>query len=360
MSTSGEEIDVICQRVADKGIITLNRPNVLNALNLSMIRKIYPQMLEWEKDNSMKMVIMKAAGGKAFCAGGDIRAVVEAGKIKDPLSENFFKEEYYLNHKIGNYKIPYVAFIDGITMGGGVGLSVHGMFRVATEKTLFAMPETGIGLFPDVGGSHFLSRLIGKLGLFLSLTGFRLKGRDVLKAGLATHFVEKNKLESLEKALLNLESTNPTTIDKLLRDFQNQSKTDEDKPFVLEPYMEKINELFGGDTVEDIFNQLEKDGSEWSLNQLNLLKKMSPTSLKVTFRQILEGGSKDLAACLAMEYRLCQHSMEDKDFYEGVRAVIIDKDQKPLWQPSTIQEVTDDKVDWYFSKLAEDKEWKLP
>lgn len=360
MSTSGEKIDVICQRVADKGIITLNRPNVLNALNLSMIRKIYPQMLEWEKDNSMKMVIMKAAGGKAFCAGGDIRAVVEAGKIKDPLSENFFKEEYYLNHKIGNYKIPYVAFIDGITMGGGVGLSVHSMFRVATEKTLFAMPETGIGLFPDVGGSHFLSRLLGKLGLFLSLTGFRLKGRDVLKAGLATHFVEKSKLESLEKALLNLESTNPTTIDKLLSDFQNQSKTDEDKPFVLEPHMEKINELFGGDTVEDIFNRLEKDGSEWSLNQLNLLKKMSPTSLKVTFRQILEGGSKDLAACLAMEYRLCQHSMEDKDFYEGVRAVIIDKDQKPLWQPSTIQEVTDDKVDWYFSKLAEDKEWKLP
>lgn len=360
MSTADGEADVIFQSLGGKGIITLNRPKVLNALNLSMIRKIYPQMLEWEKDSSMKMVIVKAAGGKAFCAGGDIRAVVEAGKIKDPLSENFFKEEYYLNHKIGNYKIPYVAFIDGITMGGGVGLSIHGMFRVATEKTLFAMPETGIGLFPDVGGSHFLSRLSGKLGLFLSLTGFRLKGRDVLKAGLATHFVEKNKLESLESALLDLKSPDRKTIAEVLQDFQTQSKTDEDKDFVLDPHLEKINKLFGGETVEDIFIRLEKDGSEWSLNQLNLLKKMSPTSLKITFRQLLEGASKDLAGCLNMEYRLGQHCLEDKDFYEGVRAVIIDKDQKPLWQPPSIQEVTDENINWYFSKLTEDKEWRLP
>ncbi|XP_014770870.1 3-hydroxyisobutyryl-CoA hydrolase, mitochondrial [Octopus bimaculoides] len=360
MSKNSSEMDVLLERVADKGVVTLNRPKALNALSLPMTRKIYQQMLEWEKDGSVSMVIMKGAGGKAFCAGGDIVAITKSKQSGDSYAEDFFKEEYILNHKIGTFKYPFVAVIDGITMGGGVGLSVHGMFRVATEKTLFAMPETAIGLFPDVGGSFFLPRLQGNLGIFLALTGYRLKGRDVCKAGVATHFVEKNKVDSLEKSLLTLESPTQKKIAQVLNDFQNQSKTDESRSFILEPHMEKINKLFGGNTVEEIIENLKEDGSEWALDQLNIISKMSPISLKVTLHQLKEGAKKEFDACFKMEYCLSQHFVEDSDFHEGVRAMLVDKDHKPIWQPSNISDVTDEKVNWYFTPLPENKEWKLP
>jgi len=338
----------------------MNRPRALNALNLPMVRKMQVAMEEWEKDPNVALVVIKGAGGKAFCAGGDIRAVTDAGKRGDPLPQNFFKEEYILNHKIGTYAKPYVALIDGITMGGGVGLSVHGMFRVATEKTMFAMPETAIGLFPDVGGGHFLPKLEGNLGVYLALTGFRLRGRDITKMGIATHFVESTKLSELEEALTSLSaSAGPSDVEAVLADFQNQSKLDADKDLALRPNIDNINKHFSGESMEAIFTSLEKDGSEWAIKQLETLKKMSPTSMKITLRLLLEGKSRSLAEDLQVEYRLSQRCCEDKDFYEGVRAVLIDKDHSPQWNPGHIKDVTASKVDWYFSPLDAKRELTL-
>uniref|UniRef100_A0A671T8D1 3-hydroxyisobutyryl-CoA hydrolase n=1 Tax=Sinocyclocheilus anshuiensis TaxID=1608454 RepID=A0A671T8D1_9TELE len=332
MMSSKAGSEVLFENVGNAGVITLNRPKALNALNLTMIRHIYPQLKKWDKDSETDLVIIKGAGEKAFCAGGDIRAVTEAGKAGDSLAQDFFREEYILNNTIGTYQKPYVALIDGITMGGGVGLSVHGRFRVATEKTLFAMPETGIGLFPDVGGGYFLPRRQGKLGLFLALTGFRLKGRDVQRIGLATHFVQSDKIASLEKDLVDLKSPSNSDVAQLLDSYQEQ--------------------VCAG-SVEEIMENLKKDGSAFALKQTETLSKMSPTSLKLTFRQIQEGARMSLQEVLVMEYRLSQACMRGHDFYEGVRAVLIDKDQSPKWKPSTLSEVSEQAIEECFSSLGE-------
>ncbi|KAG8229678.1 hypothetical protein J437_LFUL010267 [Ladona fulva] len=352
LSSSTDE--VIFQTKNKIGIVTLNRPKALNALNLSMIRKIHPLLKEWE--NEMSMVIIKGSGDKAFCAGGDVRAVTEAGKKGESLTKDFFREEYMLNSLIGTYHIPYVAFIHGITMGGGVGLSVHGQYRVATEKTLFAMPETAIGLFPDVGGSYFLPRMGGKLGLYLALTGHRLKGIDVLRAGVATHYVDSSRLQDLEKDLV--QSKNPESeVPQILRKYTNEH--DKGQPFSLQPHVEKINKYFSATSVEGIFQALEKDSSEWSQQTLKTLQKMSPTSMKVTLKQLEEGSTKNLQECLAMEYRLTQRFCADHDFYEGVRAVLVDKDNSPKWKPNKLEDVSSSKVSSFFENLPEKEELML-
>ncbi|XP_049939376.1 3-hydroxyisobutyryl-CoA hydrolase, mitochondrial isoform X1 [Schistocerca serialis cubense] len=353
--SSTSENDVIIESVNDKGVITLNRPKALNALNLSMIRKIFPTMKNWEKEKSL--VIMKGTGEKAFCAGGDVRAVTEAGIKGTNLGRDFFREEYTLNSLIGTYHIPYVAFIDGITMGGGVGLSVHGHFRVATERTLFAMPETAIGLFPDVGGSYFLPRLGGKLGLYLALTGYRLKGLDVLKAGIATHFCDSGKLVDLLDSLLKCPGTQ-NAVEEVLNKF-SKSSTSKTSEFSLTPYMSIIDSCFSAPTVEEILERLRAEGSEWSLKTIETLNNMSPTSLKVTKKQLEEGEGKSLLDCLKMEYRLAVHACEGHDFYEGVKALLIDKGRKPNWKPSTLSEVTDEFVDAQFAPLSSGEELKL-
>lgn len=354
-SKAGEEI--LFQVINNTGVITLNRPKALNALNLTMVRKMFSQMLKWEEDPNIGLVFIKGEGEKAFCAGGDIRAVTDAGRKGDSLAQDFFREEYILNHKIGNYKKPYVALIDGITMGGGVGLSVHGKFRVGTERTMFAMPETGIGLFPDVGGGHFLPRLEGKFGIFLALTGFRLKGRDVKNIGIATHFIESSKISELEERLTCLKiDAGEAGVTDVLEDLQKQSRLDADKEFALKAHTDKINRLFAGQTMEKIFDALQKDESDWATKQLDILKKMSPTSLKITLRLLLEGQSRSLAEDLRIEYRLSQRCLEDRDFYEGVRAVLIDKDNNPQWNPASIKDVSQSKVEWFFSPLDPKKE----
>ncbi|NXK44879.1 HIBCH protein, partial [Chauna torquata] len=334
--------EVLLEKKGGAGIITLNRPKALNALNLSMIQQIYPQIKTWEQDPETFLIIIKGTGGKAFCAGGDIRAITDAGKVGDRLAQDFFREEYILNNAIGTCKKPYVALIDGITMGGGVGLSVHGHFRVATEKTLFAMPETAIGLFPDVGGGYFLPRLSGKIGYYLALTGFRLKGRDVLKAGIATHFVESEKLPDLEKDLIALKSASKENIADLLNSY----------------HVEAVNSLFfsfslfSANSMEEIVKKLKQDGSPFAIKQLETINKMSPTSLKMTLRQLREGASMSLQDVLTMEYRLSQACMRGHDFYEGVRAVLIDKDQSPRWKPAALEEVSDEFVDNCFKPLG--------
>ncbi|XP_050772339.1 3-hydroxyisobutyryl-CoA hydrolase, mitochondrial isoform X4 [Gopherus flavomarginatus] len=304
--------DVLLEKRGCAGVITLNRPKALNAFNLSMIRQIYLQLKTWEKDPETFLIIIKGTGGKAFCAGGDIRAITDAGKVGDRLTQDFFREEYILNNAIGTCQKPYVALIDGITMGGGVGLSVHGHFRVATEKTLFAMPETAIGLFPDVGGGYFLPRLSGKIGYCLALTGFRLKGRDSQKAGIATHFVESEKLPALEEDLIALKSPSKENVADVLNSYHMKCKIDQEKQFVLDEHMDKINSLFSANSMEEIIQNLKQDGSPFALKQL-------------------ESGH---------------------DFYEGVRAVLIDKDQVPKWKPATLEEVTDEFVDNCFKSLG--------
>lgn len=224
---------------------------------------------------------------------------------------------------------------------------------MATEKTLFAMPETGIGLFPDVGGGYFLPRLQGKLGLFLALTGFRLKGRDVQRVGVATHFVQSEKIESLEKDLVDLKSPSISDVAQLLDSYQEQSHLDAEKPFVLQEQTEAIDRLFSAGSVEEIVENLKKDGSAFALKQAETLAKMSPTSLKLTFRQIEEGARMSMQEVFMMEYRLSQACMNGHDFYEGVRAVLIDKDQSPKWKPSTLAGVSEQFVDKCFSSLGE-------
>ncbi|KAM6978669.1 3-hydroxyisobutyryl-CoA hydrolase, mitochondrial [Tautogolabrus adspersus] len=358
MMSSQAEPEVLLEKVGNAGVITLNRPKVLNALNMTMIRLIYPQLKKWENGDDTDIVIIKGAGGKAFCAGGDIIAVTEAGKAGGSLAGDFFRQEYILNNAIGTFKKPYIALIDGITMGGGVGLSVHGRFRVATEKTLFAMPETAIGLFPDVGGGYFLPRLQGKLGLFLALTGFRLKGRDVQRAGVATHFVESKKIPELEKELVHLKSPSNEDISNVLDSYQNQSSLDAEKPFVLDKHMSDINRLFSSSSVEGIMQNLKADGSEFAKKQAETLSRMSPTSMKMTYKQLQAGATLSLQDVLVMEYRLSQACMRGCDFYEGVRALLVDKDQNPKWNPSTLEEVSDQTVEQCFSSLG-DKELTL-
>ncbi|XP_054418612.1 3-hydroxyisobutyryl-CoA hydrolase, mitochondrial isoform X2 [Pteronotus mesoamericanus] len=341
--------EVLLERKGCGGVITLNRPKMLNALTLNMTRQIYPQLKKWEQDPETFLIIIKGAGGKAFCAGGDVIAIAK-GERK--IAQDFFREEYMLNNAIGSCQKPYVALIHGITMGGGVGLSVHGQFRVATEKTLFAMPETAIGLFPDVGGGYFLPRLQGKLGYFLALTGFKLKGRDVYKVGIATHFVDSEKLGMLEEDLLALKSPSKENIADVLETYHMKSKIDQGKPFILEEHMDKINSWFSANNVEQIIENLQQDGSPFALEQLKVINKMSPTSLKITLKQLMEGSSKTLPEVLTMEYRLSQACMRGHDFKEGVRAVLIDKDQSPKWKPATLKEVTDEDLKNSFKSLG--------
>ncbi|XP_063174135.1 3-hydroxyisobutyryl-CoA hydrolase, mitochondrial isoform X1 [Candoia aspera] len=352
--TMNSSAEVLLGKKGCAGIITLNRPKALNAFNISMIRQIYPQLKKWEQDPETFLILIKGAGEKAFCAGGDIRAITEAGKSRGRLTQDFFREEYILNNAIGTCRKPYVALIDGVTMGGGVGLSVHGHFRVATERTIFAMPETAIGLFPDVGGGYFLPKLPRKLGYFLGLTGFRLKGRDVQRAGIATHFVEAEKMVALEKDLTELISPSKANVADILDSYHKKCKLDQEKEFILGEHMDKINSLFSANSMEEIVQNLKKDGSPFALNQLKTIAKMSPTSLKITFRQLKEGASLSLQDVLTMEYRLSQACMRGHDFYEGVRAVLIDKDQSPKWKPAVLEEITDEFLDSCFKSLGSD------
>ncbi|KAM3956758.1 3-hydroxyisobutyryl-CoA hydrolase [Aphomia sociella] len=339
---STQEPEVLFETLNNAGIITLNRPKVLNSLNLSMTATILPKLQEWEK--SKTMVIVKGAGEKAFCAGGDIKAAIDR-----TVGPQFFFTEYNINYLIGKYKIPYIALMDGITMGGGMGLSVHGRYRVATEKTVIAMPETKIGLFPDVGGSYFLPRLQVNLGLYLGLTGDRLKGKDVVKAGIATHFVPSRRLYELETLLSRCNNNNE--INALLNKLNEPPEE-----FSLAPHIKHINYCFAASTIEEIIERLEKVQNDWSEKTIATIKQMCPGSLKITLRALQRGSQLDLPKCLKMEYRIACHSTQNHDFPEGVRALLIDKDNNPQWNPKTLADADEDYVESFFKKLPDDKE----
>lgn len=294
------------------GIITLNRPKVLNSLNTNMVKAIYSQLKEWER--KCTLVIVQGAGDKAFCAGGD---VVFATSNKE-AGKDFFRHEYKMNYLIGTYRIPYISLLDGVTMGGGVGISVHGPYRVATEKTLFAMPETTIGLFPDVGGSYFLPRLDGRLGLFCALSGYRLQGIDVVKAGVATHYVSSSDIPKLINKLVE---TDPDYIGEFLNSFAlDLSK----RRFTLDGFYTVITNCFGVESVEGILHELWKDGTEFAKSVAQEIQHQSPISLKITHKQLALGARLGLKECLQMEYRLACAALDKKvshDFYEGENLV---------------------------------------
>jgi len=321
-------------------IVTLNRPSALNSLNLNMVNIMIPKYEIWDKsephDPRVSGVIMVGTGEKAFCAGGDIK------DIYNTKNTEFFEREYKLNLLIGSLKIPHVAIIDGITMGGGVGLSVHGKVRIATEHTVFAMPETAIGFFCDVGGSHFLSRLPHELGMFLGLTGHRLKGKQVVAAGIATHYVKRQDITAVKDALINSNCD--------LHQIHLHSEKVKLDESTIELPLDVIDDIFSRGSVEEIIAALESRQlhSEFAKKTLHTMMQMSPTSMKIVYRQIRMGKQLHLKDCLDMELRIAKKMMSGNDFFEGVRAMLIDKDKKPIWKPSKLSEVPDEEINKYF------------
>ena len=327
------------------GLITLNRPKALNALTLSMVREIHPQLKKWENDSSVKNVLIKAEGEKAFCAGGDIRALHDWGKNNDEEAVGFYREEYILNQYIKRYPKPYISLVNGIVMGGGVGLSVHGSHRIAGENYSFAMPETGIGLFPDVGGSFFLPRLSFEAGTYLALTGNRIKAADAIFLGTATNFIRSENFSNLINDLSKDENDPKNVIEK----YSVEPGKSEFKEISL-----FCNKIFKADTVEKIIENLTEENSDLSKKILSTIEQKSPTSLKVALRSLRLGKNISFEDCMQMEFRMVNKVMNDHDFYEGVRALIIDKDNKPSWKPSSISEVEENFVDKFFSSLDDD------
>jgi enoyl-CoA hydratase len=351
--------EILLGREGGLATLTINRPRALNALTLDNYRCIDPAMQVWAADPSVRAVLVRGAGDRAFCAGGDVRAVYQAGRGigGDPdLPAVFFREEYELIRLIHRFPKPYIAIIDGITMGGGAGISVNGAYRIATERTLFAMPETGIGLFPDVGATHFLNRCPGHIGRYLGLTGARLHATETLYCSLATHVVPHERIAELVAALGGIiweAGSERHQIEALLAGFA----ADPGAP-PLAALQRAIDRCFAGGNVEEILEALAAEAAAggvhagWAAETRTGLLTKSPTSLKITLRQLTIGRTYDLDAALALEYRLTQHVMAAHDFYEGVRATLIDKDQQPRWQPATLGEVTNDMVDAYFAPIG--------
>ena len=329
------------------GLITLNRPKALNALTLSMVRKIHPKLKEWENDSSIKYVLIKAQGEKAFCAGGDIRALHDWGKNNEDEAIGFYREEYTLNQYIKRYPKPYISLVNGIVMGGGVGLSVHGSHRIAGENYSFAMPETGIGLFPDVGGSFFLSRLKYEAGTYLALTGSRIKAADAIFLQTATNFVKSENFSSIINDLSKGERDPGDIITSY------SSSPDEKSEFEMISDFSLKN--FKGNTIEEIIDNLKNNNSDLATKILSIIGTKSPTSLKVALRSLQLGRKNSFEDCMKMEFRMVNKVMNDHDFYEGVRALIIDKDNKPSWSPKSIEDVEDDFVDEFFHSLNENE-----
>ncbi|CAO3687052.1 unnamed protein product [Rhizopus stolonifer] len=328
--------------------LMLNRPKKLNALNHGMLRSILPQLQSWEKSDLAKIILLKHSGGKGFCAGGDVKTVVDLAEKNVSDAANFFEEEYRTNHFIATLETPYVSVMNGITMGGGVGLSVHASFRIATENTLFAMPETAIGFFPDVGGSFFLSRMDGQLGVYLGLTGKRLKGVDTLYAGVATHFVPSSRLADLEARLAELDQPTHAMVNQTIEEFSAEMEA-EPKFSLSGSIRQSIDRCFKYDTVEEIIQALEKEEqNDWTQETLKSLSSMSPTSLKVSLLQIRSGGSLSIAQCLKMEFHLVQKFLQGHDFKEGVNSLLVHR-TKAKWQPSELSQVKDIKQSYFDS-----------
>ncbi|CAN6562401.1 unnamed protein product [Malus baccata var. baccata] len=365
-STPREEDSVLVQKNLFVRTLTLNRPRQLNALNFDMISRLLELFLAYEDDANVKLVIVKGKG-RAFCAGGDVAAVVcQINEGNWRLAAHFFQKEFTLNYLLAMYCKPQVSILDGIVMGGGAGASIHGRFRVATENSVFAMPETALGLFPDVGASYYLSRLPGFFGEYVGLTGTRLDGAEMLACGLATHFVPSIRLSLLEEALNKVDSSDFANIQAII-DKYSQSPALKKKSAYFR--MDVIDKCFSRRTVEEILSALDEEANnradDWLTSTVQALTKASPMSLKISLRSIREGRLQGVGQCLVREYRMVSHVVKgevSKDFREGCRALLLDKDKNPKWEPSKLELVTEHMVERYFSKL-DDEGWedlKLP
>ncbi|KAJ3020289.1 hypothetical protein HKX48_001060 [Thoreauomyces humboldtii] len=366
---STSPVEVRHQKMQSVRLFLLNRPKAHNALNKSMIENIVPQLQVWEDSNLCKVVVLtNPEDSKAFCAGGDVKSLVlqaQSGKPEDiAQSLKFFEEEYKLNHLIGTLRKPFVSIMNGITMGGGVGLSVHAPFRVATEKTLFAMPETAIGLFPDVGGSFFLPRLDGELGTYLGLTGASLKGEEVFMAGIATHYIPSERLPALMSRLAELETDELEVINMVLEEFVGDTSLEKWQNWSLGGEVgSAIDRCFQHETLEKMVEALEAENSDWARKTIATLKEMSPLSLKVTIQQLRRGRKQHFSDCFEMEYNMARHFLMDSDFCEGVKAKLVEKPRRePKWDPTweNMEGLSSQVVDTYFDSPQGSSNSKAP
>ena len=327
-------------------IITLNRPNNLNALNYEMIISIEKCLKNINKNKNIKLIIFKGEGDKAFCVGGDVKSFYEENLTNiNKLRKNFFYREYKLNYLIKKYKKPIISFVNGICMGGGVGIAMHSSIVIVSENVKFAMPECTIGLFPDVGSSNFLSKLKSNIGLYIALTGKRLVSGDLIELGLANYCVSRNNFKSLEKRLINIK--NMRSVHKIIDEYSEKTNSS-----IFPSLNKNINSIFKYNKVEKIISLLESSNEIWAEEAFKAMNKSSPTSLKISLKQLRLSKYKSFKDNLIMDYRLSQSCMTGVDFYEGVRSVLVDKDFKPIWSPNKVQDVSSKLVVSHFKSLG--------
>jgi enoyl-CoA hydratase len=343
-----QEPSILFEKRGVIGLITLNRPKALNALTRDMCLGMTEMLAEWAEDGRVKAVAIRGAGERAFCAGGDIRAMYDSNLADDTAAADFLADEYRLNARIGTFPKPYIALTHGIVMGGGAGVSVHGSHRLADDTLVFAMPEAGIGFVTDIGATHFLSRCPGETGLYLALTGARIGLGDAIALGLFTHAVSAKDHDALLARLADGEEP-----EKAVAHFASRPG-----PSSLMAEQERINIMFSAASVEAILERLDRDGGEFARNTAAMMRSRSPTALKFIFRAIREAKGKNLADCLKMEYRVAARAVTEHDFREGVRATLIDKDGKPQWRPSSLAAVGDSDIARYFAPLGT-REWNF-
>ena len=340
------DAEILFEQRGVAGIVTLNRPKALNAVTRAMVRALRAQLEAWADDARVSRVVVTASGERAFSAGGDIRALTDLGRAgrRDEMLQ-FWRDEYPLNAYIKNYRKPYGALIDGIVMGGGVGISVHGSHRVAGDQFRFAMPEVGIGFFPDVGATWFLPRMPGELGAYCGLSGDRFDPADAIAAGIATHRVSSRRFAELLEAL-----TGTGSVDAVLAEFSQPPGKGK-----IAPRRTAIDRLFIADTVEGVLAALDHSGDDWAQKTAATIRTKSPLSLKLALAQVRRGKQWDFDRCMRAEFRIVSRIIEGHDFYEGVRAVIIDKDNAPHWRPATLGEVSAADVDRHFAPRPGDE-----
>lgn len=346
--TDATDAEILCERRGAAGVVVLNRPKALNALSFGMVRELARALDAWENDPQVARVVVTSTGEKAFSAGGDIRALHDLGRAgRHAQMLAFWREEYILNARIKRYPKPYVALIDGIVMGGGVGISLHGSHRIAGERYLFAMPEVGIGFFPDVGATHALPRLPDHAGTFLALTGDRVGASDALDLGLATHAVPSSRMAELTDAL-----TGRAGLDDIIAGFSHDPG-----PPKLAPERAVIARCFGQPSLDAVLASLEREaqaGSAFAARALRTIRAKSPTSVAIAFEQMRRGGAMSFTEAMTTEFRIVSRIVAGHEFYEGVRAVVVDKDNAPRWRPDAIEALDAAAIAAYFAPLGAD------
>ena len=323
--------DILFSKHGRIGLATLNRPQALNALDRGMCGTLHRQLMDWLLDDEVEAVVVEGEG-RAFCAGGDVVEMRRVGRTSPEQWRGFFHDEYRLNQAVAHYPKPYVALVDGISMGGGVGISVHAPYRVVTENTLFAMPEAGIGMIPDVGSSHALPRFPGEYGTWAALTGARVRGADCVALGYGTHHVPAAEIALLKERLANSHEA----IADVLDTFDSYDADSEE--LTLPALRDGIDYLFAQDQVEDILSLLD-DGDDWAQQQARVIRRHSPTSLKLALHALRAGAGAGIEQALRLEYRMVSALRDFHDFYEGVRAQLVDKDREPRWKPARLGDV---------------------